>query len=156
MTYDPQREIARFAMRNESFARANDFNGLPDCERNRSFRLAKQSFRFLKCCPVGGRNCARPSPAILIRLGASPSRFQTWSPRAPTTAARVSELRTGNGSQMAPQAIEIAQNGLEDPWPPGGPISHFPQPKAQDRSLYHRLLCRQRIRPECGGNLTIV
>jgi hypothetical protein len=37
MTYDPQREIARFAMRNESFARANDFN---------VYRIASETGRF--------------------------------------------------------------------------------------------------------------
>jgi hypothetical protein len=48
MAYHPQRETIRFVMRNESFLYVNDFNGLPDCERNRvvSPREAVGPFSF--------------------------------------------------------------------------------------------------------------
>jgi hypothetical protein len=46
MTYDQQCEIARFAMRNDSFVRPNDLNDLGGGMRNPRFRRAKDSFRF--------------------------------------------------------------------------------------------------------------
>ena len=71
MGYGQQREIVRFALRNELFLHLNDLNGLRPGMRNRSFRYAKHSLRFrsLRFRQAADASLLLHSPRFRARMG---------------------------------------------------------------------------------------
>jgi hypothetical protein len=79
----------------------NDLKDLRPALRNRPFRLAKDSFRFRSFLGV-----VEAQDAMAARSTAAWGFFEAASRRLGTMRSE------GNDSEMAPQALGIAQNGL--------------------------------------------
>jgi hypothetical protein len=143
MTYAHRFEADRFAMRNGSGLRRNDFNDLRAAVRNRSFRYGANPFAFPILRLVGTRcaAAARSSLALLHRVriaaGQEVGSGKKLRKRAGKSLKRLSRVNLCAGPSDLSAAADFARRLSSQ--------SH----RAQSRTLASSLRCC-RIRPDCG------